>query len=217
MVFNASASDIQTKTSEYGCTHTTTTEEWGKKFCDCAACALVEEILQTYPGKTFLCAYKKDTARLADSLSGKARAQLAWMPDPDRPGAQILPYFGGTNGSNLFRDCTNVILLGYPRLSPGVYLERCWAAWKEGGVGEAIRRVQLNMQDEAHPWRDGLRCLPMVADYEAHHLASRLEQEIYRCKLRDPAVRTTSTFSSSPRRVRCGNCCTGAFRGAGSM
>ena len=151
--------------------------------------ALVEEILQTYPGKTFLCAYKKDTARLADSLSGKARAQLAWMPDPDRPGAQILPYFGGTNGSNLFRDCTNVILLGYPRLSPGVYLERCWAAWKEGGVGEAIRRVQLNMQDEAHPWRDGLRCLPMVADYEAHHLASRLEQEIYRCKLRDPAVR----------------------------
>ena len=36
------------------------------------------------------------------------------------------------------------------------------------------------------PWRDGLRCLPQVSEYECRHLAARLEQEIYRCALRNP-------------------------------
>lgn len=147
--------------------------------------ALVEHILETQPGQTFLCVYKQDAPQLARRLSTPAKKRLAWMHPPDRPWDQILPYFGGTNGSNAFRDCTNVILLGYPRLSPDVYLERCWAAWDQAGAGEQIRQAQACMQHQEHPWPNGLSQIPMVEEYEACHLASRMEQEIYRCKLRD--------------------------------
>lgn len=151
--------------------------------------ALVEHILKTQPGQTFLCVYKQEASMLAQRLSPSARETLAWMPHPDRPGELILPYFGGTNGSNAFRDCTNVILLGYPRLSPDVYLERCWAAWGQAGVGEQIRQTQVCMQYQKYPWHNGLGQIPLVREYEARHLASRMEQEIYRCKLRDASVR----------------------------
>lgn len=152
-------------------------------------CALVEEILVAYPGKTFLCAYKQGAPRLADMLSSQAKEQLAWMQHPDHPDQRILPYFGGTNGSNAFRDCTNVILLGYPRLSPDVYLERCWAAWEQAGIREQIRLTQEYMRHSEHPWPRGDNPISLVDDYEARHLASRMEQEIYRCKLRDATAR----------------------------
>lgn len=150
-------------------------------------CALIESLMAELPGQTFLCVYKKDAPRIMDSMSKSAKERLAFMEDPDRPGEQTLPYFGGTNGSNAFRDCSNVILLGYPRLSPDVYLERCYAAWKEAGAGEQIRNIQETMCHQERPWQMGLRAIPMLTEYENHHLAARLEQEIYRCKLRNPS------------------------------
>ena len=150
-------------------------------------CALVELLLMQFSGQTFLCVYKKDASRIMASLSKSAKERLAFMEDPDRPGEQTLPYFGGTNGSNAFRTCSNVILLGYTRLSPDVYLERCYAAWKEAGAETQIRNIQETMCHQERPWQMGLRAIPMLTEYENHHLAARLEQEIYRCKLRNPS------------------------------
>lgn len=145
-------------------------------------CALIEELLVQFPGKTFLCSYKEHSAYFARSLSAEALEQIVRMPGQEPP---CIPYFGGTNGSNQFRTCTNVILLGYPRLDPESYLERSYAAWKDAGFQEQLEQLCAYMETQSQPWRNGLRDLPAVAEYESRHLAARLEQEIYRCALRD--------------------------------
>lgn len=147
-----------------------------------AMCRLVDEITARYPGKTFLCSYQQYARFIAENLQENTRAQIKMMPDksPD-----CVPYFGGTNGSNEFNDCTNVILLGYPRLEPKTYLARTYAVQGEGFRLEMERVVEAERWKD-RPWKDGLRCLPQVSEYECRHLAARLEQEIYRCALRNP-------------------------------
>lgn len=147
-----------------------------------ALCTLIEALLTRFPGKTFLCTYKAYSTYFACSLSAQALKQIVLMPGQDPP---CVPYFGGTNGSNRFRTCTNVILLGYPRLDPESYLERCYAAWKDAGFQEQLEQLCARMSMQDHPWKEGLRALPMMCAYEDRHLAARLEQEIYRCALRD--------------------------------
>ena len=147
-----------------------------------AMCRLADEIIEHYPGQTFLCSYQQYARFIAENLQENTRVQVKMMPDksPD-----CVPYFGGTNGSNAFNDCTNVILLGYPRLEPKTYLARTYAAQGEAfrlgleWVAEAERRKE-------HPWKNGLRDVPQITEYECRHLAARLEQEIYRCALRNP-------------------------------
>ena len=148
-------------------------------------CALIEEMLEEYPQPTFLCVYKEYSGFFAQHLSAAARQYIQFMPGQDPPKT---PYFGGTNGSSDFRQCRNVILLGYPRLNPEVYLERTYAAWGESGFREELQQVQERMRHQRKPWADGLRSLPSVAEYEARHLAARMEQEIYRCALRNAQV-----------------------------
>ena len=148
-------------------------------------CALIEEILEEYPQPTFLCVYKEYSDFFAQHLSPAARRYIQLMPGQEPP---KIPYFGGTNGSSDFRQCCNVILLGYPRLDPEAYLERTYAAWGGSGFREELQQVQERMRHQKKPWADGLRCLPSVAEYEARHLAARMEQEIYRCALRNAKV-----------------------------
>ena len=147
-----------------------------------AMCRLTDEIIEYYPGQTFLCSYRQYARYIAENLQENARAQIKMMPDksPD-----CVPYFGGTNGSNAFNDCTNVILLGYPRLEPKTYLARTYATQGEDFRLE-LERVAEAERWRDHPWREGLRRLPQVSEYECRHLAARLEQEIYRCALRNP-------------------------------
>ena len=147
-----------------------------------AMCRLVDEITARYPGKTFLCSYQQYARFIAENLQENTRAQIKMMPDksPD-----CVPYFGGTNGSNEFNDCTNGILVGYPRLEPKTYLARTYAVQGEGFRLEMERVVEAERWKD-RPWKDGLRCLPQVSEYECRHLAARLEQEIYRCALRNP-------------------------------
>lgn len=144
-------------------------------------CGVVEEILEQYPAETFLCAYQKYSRFFPQRLAARAGRQLALMPGREPP---CIPYFGGTNGSNDFARCENVILLGYPRLDPETYLERTFAAWGGQGFREELERTAEGMRGRSRPWRDGLRCLPSLGEYEACHLAARMEQEIYRCALR---------------------------------
>lgn len=147
-----------------------------------AMCRLADKIVEHYPGLTFLCSYQQYARFIAENLQENTRAQIKMMPDksPD-----CIPYFGGTNGSNAFNDCTNVILLGYPRLEPKTYLARTYATQGEDFRLE-LKRVAEAERWEDHPWRDGFRRLPQVSEYECRHLAARLEQEIYRCALRNP-------------------------------
>lgn len=148
-------------------------------------CALIEEILEKHPQPTFLCVYKELSDFFAQNISQELRQYIRFMPGQDPP---KVPYFGGTNGSNDFRQCRNVILLGYPRLDPEAYLERTYAAWRDHGFREELLRTQEFMRNQAQPWKGGLRSLPSVAEYEARHLTARMEQEIYRCALRNAQV-----------------------------
>lgn len=143
---------------------------------------LIDEIVDTYPAPTFLCTYKEFCTPLYAQLSPDTVGHLILTKQ------KILPYFGGTNGSNAFRDCTNVILLGYPRLSPQEYLFRSYSygnrtVFREQAE-EAIRQMS-EQGDTSYP-QESDYLLPMVKQYEAHHLAARVEQELYRCAIRDP-------------------------------
>lgn len=127
--------------------------------------AFLSEMIEDLPGKTFLCTYKEDSETLLRLLSEKARKKV-----PVHPGKpDCVPYYGGNNGSNSFNDCTNVILLGYPRLDPQTYFRYTAILAEKTG------------QSGTHPLSR------LEEDYETRHLAARLEQEIYRCAIRNPS------------------------------
>ena len=133
---------------------------------------LVLELLPQYPGQTFLCTYQPFGEYFARQLE-HAKHVIPFMEGKE---PHTVPYFGGTNGSNDFNACSNVILLGYPRLSPSTYLARTYAVWPE-----EVRRELEKINK-----KDTLRSLPILTEYESCHLTARLEQEIYRCSLRNP-------------------------------
>ena len=145
----------------------------------------IGEILRETDGDVFLCTYKNLAEPLADylktHLSSEEFSRIPLMPDRERP---TIPYLGGTNGSNLFNRCTNVIMIGYPRLDPQTYLTFTCAAFGEEQVSSELQA--LSPQDLLNGSHYNLLSLPSVSDYVTHHLAARLEQEIYRSALRNP-------------------------------
>lgn len=145
----------------------------------------IEEILGETEGDVFLCTYKDLAEPLADYLKEHLPPdefrRIPLMPDRERP---TIPYLGGTNGSNLFNRCTNVIMLGYPRLDPQTYLAFTCAAFREEQVSAELQTLSPRELLEGSHYN--LLALPSVKDYVTHHLAARLEQEIYRCALRNP-------------------------------
>ena len=100
-----------------------------------------------------------------------------------------LPYFNGTNGSNDFHQATTVILLGYPRLDPVSYLTSACAAYGEETVRRQWEEAEASSGRPIQP-----TALPLVQRYIAHHLAARLEQEIYRCAIRNPGNKKPVTI-----------------------
>ena len=142
------------------------------------------KLVQEADRPSFLCTYKE----VAVELAGRLKAQLPspvfdkvlLMPDREVP---TLPYFNGTNGSNHFKDAELAIMLGYPRLNATTYLAFTCAAC---GLPR-IRAELAEIPEEQLTDRDfDVRNLPSVRDYMTHHLAARLEQEIYRSVQRDP-------------------------------
>ena len=148
-------------------------------------CALAEDILRLYPGKMFLTTYKDLAAEIPKLLASEAVSRL--LLD-----GETCPYFGGTNGSNDFSEASLVMLLGYPRLSPQTYLERAFVYWGPSGIREQVQEQMaqwspLNVQQKP----DLHAQLPLTMAYEVRHLAARLEQEIYRCQLRNAKCEDT--------------------------
>lgn len=172
-------------------------------------CALTEDILRLYPGKMFLTTYKDLAAEIPKLLAPEAVSRL--LLDEE-----TCPYFGGTNGSNAFNEASLVVLLGYPRLSPQTYLERAFVYWGRSGIREQVREQMaqwspLNVQQKP----DLHAQLPLTMAYEAFHLAARLEQEIYRCQLRNAKCEDTiHVFLFAPPQALRGRL---AYRFKGSM
>lgn len=143
---------------------------------------LAEQLVREAKGPVFLCSYQMHAEFLAEQFSRRLQPEdfdkLYRMSGRNVP---TLPYFNGTNGSNDFHQATTVILLGYPRLDPVSYLTSACAAYGE----EAVRRQWEEAEaSSCHPVQP--TALPLAQRYIAHHLAARLEQEIYRCAIRNP-------------------------------
>ena len=144
---------------------------------------LVEEILDEFPGKTFLCTYMDFAGCFPEHLSETAMEQILLIEGKDPP---LVPYWYGNNGSNNFNTAVNCILIGYPRLAPHLYLQQVYTYWRKCGVRERIKGLyQWFEMQGGSPSKFIQNDLPEVGIYEAHHLAARLEQEIYRCELRN--------------------------------
>lgn len=144
---------------------------------------LIEEILAEHPGKTFLCTYKSYADYFPAHLSKASLQHVLLMEGKDPP---CTPYWGGTNGSNSFNAATNCILIGYPRLNIRNYLQRVYTYWGASGVQRKIANLSDRWQNQGEqPSRCLQNDLPEVGNYESRHLAARLEQEIYRCQLRN--------------------------------
>lgn len=142
-------------------------------------CALTEDILRRYEGKMFLTTYKDLAAEIPKLLDPQALSRL--LLD-----GETCPYFGGTNGSNEFNTASLVMLLGYPRLSPQTYLERAFVYWGRSGIREQVQGQMAQWSPLNVQQRPDLHAqLPLTMAYEVCHLAARLEQEIYRCQLRN--------------------------------
>ena len=136
---------------------------------------LIDEIAENSVGKIFLSSYKEQSRTLFHND----------IPDRFCQVDGKLPYYGGTNGSNDFRDCRTVILLGWPRLKPDDFFINCFAAWGEHGFRDIIEETFEEFQQNGIP-DDPLRQLPMLKEYEARYLTARVEQEIYRSAIRLP-------------------------------
>lgn len=145
------------------------------------------ELVRKAKGKVFLFCYKKQTetlvAELCEQLTKEDFSTILLTPDRENPTKLIIPYLDGNNGSNAFKDATTVILLGYPRLPPEDYLARATAAYGPDQLALELAQIpETQLLDRQFTLWD----IPSVDIYETHHLAARLEQEIYRCAQRKP-------------------------------
>lgn len=148
-----------------------------------AFCQIIEEIMAQHTGRTFLCTYKEFAEYFPAHLSKSAMDRILLMDGMDPP---CIPYWGGNNGSNSFNKAVNCILVGYPRLNVRTYLQRAYTYWGDRGIRQQIIDLCNRWQSCSEPPSGYIQSsLPDVGKYEASHLAARLEQEIYRCQLRN--------------------------------
>lgn len=149
----------------------------------------IADIVSLRDCKVFLCTYKDLSIPLATELKKfldrKDYDKILLMPDRD---VDTIPFYFGTNGDNRFREAETVILLGYPRLNPQSYLTATCAAF---GSDCIKREFELLSDEQLLEPQFNLMALPPIQDYVTHHLAARLEQEIYRSAQRNPAFTGT--------------------------
>ena len=150
---------------------------------------LVHDILKEHPVSTFLCTYKQMARPLFSALEREIPQELLdlliLMPDRE----SSLPYLGGTNGSNAFHQCTQMVMLGMPMLNPETYLTHTCAAYGTESVMEELEDYVAAHGDIEKSW--DLLKLPSITDYADRHTVTRLEREIYRIAIRNYGNRET--------------------------
>lgn len=107
---------------------------------------IAELIEEAHAGENiFLCSYKdfaEDLAqKLKEAMPPEHFSHILLMPGRTQ---ETIPYFGGTNGSNLFNTATTVFMLGYPRLNPRDYLIHACAAYGADQISEELSSVPLD-------------------------------------------------------------------------
>lgn len=149
-------------------------------------CREVSEIIRKNEGAFFITTYQRYAGAIYNELekllSPSDLNRIATVKN--RSDEAILPYFGGTNGENGFNHCKHVIIIGYPRLPPATYLTNTCAVF-----GSDVIRKELdvcNGETPANRRMENLE-LPSVKEYICGHLTARLEQEIFRCQIRNYA------------------------------
>lgn len=151
-----------------------------------ALCREVADIIRNDKGDFFISTYQNYSsaiyAELTTLLEPKDLKRIATVPDRDRH--PMLPYYGGTNGDNSFKDCKNVILIGYPRLPPATYLTRACAVFGADAIRAELEQQEADRQCGVEDFREDKE-IPLVKEYVRGHVAARLEQEIFRCQIRN--------------------------------
>lgn len=92
----------------------------------------------------------------------------------------LLPYFGGLNGSNLYRESTCVICVGLNRFEPRDYISRALALDMDGRC-----RDEINTALEVSDGKCRLDCFPRVMDMQDITLARDIVQLVFRSALRN--------------------------------
>lgn len=92
----------------------------------------------------------------------------------------LLPYFGGMNGSNLYRENTCVICIGLNRFEPRDYISRTLALDFDGRC-----RDEINTTLEASERKCRLDSFPCVMDMQDITLARDIVQLVFRSALRN--------------------------------
>jgi len=144
---------------------------------------LIHDILAANPVQTYLVTYMGASKPLYEALQSELPGKLLRLiaMKPNKPGQ--LPYFGGTNGSNAFNHCTQMIVLGQPRLNPETNFTASCAAYGMDTVIDELEAYQADNGILTESW--DLLNLDHVADYACRYTVARLEQEIYRTALRN--------------------------------
>lgn len=145
---------------------------------------MIHDVLDDNPVPTYLVTYMNLAAPLYEALTAELPGELLKLITmmPKKEGQ--LPYFGGTNGSNAFNQCEQMIVLGLPRLTPEAFLTASCAAY---GTETVLDELETYQEENGVILTRGwdLLKLPHITDYARHYLVARLEQEIYRTALRN--------------------------------
>lgn len=123
--------------------------------------------------------YKSCSKTLWNALDGLHDVLIPYI-GPDGEPRPMLPYFGGMNGSNLYRESTCAICVGLNRFEPKDYISRTLALDFDG---QYKNEIDTAMAVEADRFRlDNLSC---VMDTQDITLARGIVQLIFRSALRN--------------------------------
>lgn len=107
--------------------------------------SILPQAAQTHK-RILVVTYKKYAASLWNALLEYHNVLIPYIGNDGQP-QPLLPYFGGLNGSNLYREATCVICAGVNRFEPRDYISRAMALDFDGTNRDEINAI-LEMQEE---------------------------------------------------------------------
>ncbi len=139
---------------------------------------ILPQIAQNHK-KILLVTYKSYAEALWNSLQDFHELLIPYIGSDGQP-QPLLPYFGGLNGSNLYRESTCVLCAGLNRFEPRAYISRTLALDFNG-----VCRNEISTALEVSESKCRLDRLPCVMDMQDITLARDIVQLVFRSALRN--------------------------------
>lgn len=139
---------------------------------------ILPQIAQNHK-KILVVTYKGYAEALWSSLHDFHELLIPYIGSDGQP-QPLLPYFGGLNGSNLYRESTCVICAGLNRFEPRDYISRTLALDFNGAY-----RDEINISLEVSEGKCRLDSFPSVMDMQDITLARDIVQLVFRSALRN--------------------------------